>query len=253
MNWLLLRGLGRVSEHWFDFPNLLKTPENHVLCLDLPGVGTEKNSPVPTSIKKNYLDLRRRFLKQKSNTMPWGILGYSMGGMIALQWLHDSPEDFALGIIVNSSAKDLSPLSNRLSVFSMYCGLRAGLTSDPLQYEKNLLKMVSNNRAKDPVLIEAMSRISKISGVTPKVVLRQLIASSQFMSPSSIEIPVAFIASIKDQMVDVSCSKKLAEKYNAPIKFHPSSGHEITLDDPLWLANQIKDFQQTSHQNSIKT
>ena len=52
MQWLLLRGLAREQAHWIDFPEIFEkiVPDAKVHCLDLPGVGTERDRPSPLNV-----------------------------------------------------------------------------------------------------------------------------------------------------------------------------------------------------------
>jgi pimeloyl-[acyl-carrier protein] methyl ester esterase len=249
MNWILLRGLGRESRHWLDFPSHLKTafqvngaapPE--ILCLDLPGFGTEKNHRPPFTIRENVNTLREKFLLAKKTREPWGLVGISLGGMIALNWAETFPEDFQALVVINSSASDLSSFQHRLSPYAMYRLLRAGLTTNVEKKERQILKMVSNLKAHDPSVRKTLTAIAKEKQVTPAKMIRQLAAAMRFQSPQKIDVPTLVLASIKDAMVDVRCSKSIAERLSAPIKFHPTAGHELTLDDPAWVAEKIREF-----------
>lgn len=139
MKWLLLRGLMREADHWGDFPKDLETQEgvSEVVCLDLPGVGTESSRIFIPSIKQAVEDLRSRFkihLKDRDDE-EWGILGISLGGMIAMQWVHDYPHDFKKIIVMNSSSKEL-PVWKRLTVPSIAVALDCFLEKDIAKREK---------------------------------------------------------------------------------------------------------------------
>lgn len=242
MNWVLLRGLGRVKEHWLNFPELLATPDSQILCLDLPGLGQNKNIAAPLTIKETTMLLRKQFESLRGTQKNWGIIGISLGGMVTLQWLHDHPEDFQCGVVMNSSARDLASFPKRLSPFSIYCGARWASSKDPEKAERFILKMISNLKCKDPEILKAMTRIAISSQISAKTIARQGLAALRFMAPVDITPPLLILAALKDQMVDVKCSKMLAERYKATVKFHPTAGHDLTLDDPQWVADRIQEF-----------
>jgi len=40
--------------------------------------------------------------------------------------------------------------------------------------------------------------------------------------------------------VNVKCSRAIAQKWNVPITEHPTGGHDLSVDDPSWIAQEIK-------------
>lgn len=52
------------------------------------------------------------------------------------------------------------------------------------------------------------------------------------------------IASEQDRLVNVACSKTLASRWQIPLSLHPDAGHDLPLDDPDWLYEQIHHFYQ---------
>ena len=51
-SWILLRGLGRETGHWHNFPEVLQKtfPQDEIRLLDLPGAGAYRKAKVPMSI-----------------------------------------------------------------------------------------------------------------------------------------------------------------------------------------------------------
>ena len=139
MKWVILRGLTRQIGHWRDFQPLLEKSSEGVCALDLPGIGTEKNRSCPLTIKGNTEDLRERWLEDKnskSETSEWGILGISMGGMIAMDWAHRYPHDFSRIVVINSSSSDSGSHIQRFSLFGWYHTLLSLMKRDPEASER---------------------------------------------------------------------------------------------------------------------
>lgn len=247
MRWLLLRGLARQKEHWLEFSTMMESQTEGVLMLDLPGFGDQSHRPTPLTIRGHTEELRERFLELKGQHENWGVLGISMGGMIGLDWVSRYPRDFQKCVVINSSAKDLGPFWQRLTVYGLYRLLRGSFTRSLEQREIEVLKMVSNLRAKDKATQKKMLAIAEKAPLSITNALKQITASSQFILPSKIKTPLLVLASLKDHMVDVRCSKLMAEKYGAKIKFHPTAGHDLPLDDPQWVVQQTVE-QQTTEQ-----
>ena len=144
MKWLLLRGLAREQKHWLGFAALLQSKGDTVLTLDLPGVGTESSKKCPVTITGNTDDVRDRWLNLKGQSEDeWGVLGVSMGGMVALDWAYRFPYDFNRIAVVNSSSKDTGPVWQRFTVFGLYQYNRTLTQKDPRKREVEILKMIS--------------------------------------------------------------------------------------------------------------
>jgi len=249
MKWIILRGLTREARHWRDFTSRLKVASDGVYPLDLPGIGTEKARSCPLTIKSNTEDLRERWLEiKKSSSNPdeeWGILGISMGGMIALDWAHRYPYDFKRLVVINSSSKDTGSNIQRFSLFGWFQAILGLMKRDHYQAEKEILKMNSNLKRDDEEILQEFAQISKESQLTATKIAAQLMAASQFVLPPNIKIPTLILASIKDHLVDVRCSKMIAERLQTQIKFHPTAGHDLTLDDPSWCIEKIFEVEVT--------
>jgi hypothetical protein len=48
-----------------------------------------------------------------------------------------------------------------------------------------------------------------------------------------------------DALVDVSCSRQLALRWNVTFAEHPTAGHDLPLDDSSWVIRKVMQWQQT--------
>lgn len=239
-NWLLLRGLSREQRHWAELPTRLRqTLGSEVVCLDLPGVGTEVGRPSPARIEGISRDLRARFLASGAAGRPFGLFAISLGGMIALDWVRRFPGDFEVAVIANSSAANLSRAQDRLRFMNLGPLMGMLRDPDPVAREHRLLRMMTNHRAGDEALARAFAEIARTAPVSMSVMTAQLMAAMRFQAPAEVEARLEFLVSAADQFVDPSCSYRLAERYRAPIRVHPSAGHELALDDPDWVVSEL--------------
>lgn len=210
-----------------------------MVCLDLPGVGTEAGRPSPARVHEISQDLRRRFLRSNQGAQRFGLLGVSLGGMVALDWVRQFPSDFELAVIVNSSAGNLSRPQERLrpqNVPPLVAMLR---DPDPVQRERRLLRLITNHRGEDEALALAFGEVARLSPVPFSVVRAQLTAAMRFRAPDQVRTPLEFFVSAKDRFVDPSCSYRMAEQLRSPVRVHPTAGHELPLDDPDWVVEQL--------------
>lgn len=245
MNYLLLRGLGRQSGHWGEFKTQLQNEKfcDKVLALDLPGFGLKNTEDSPVNLRSITDNVRLDYLKNiKSSDGPWTILGFSLGGMVALDWVHRFPYDFKKIILINSSTANLCPPWKRLKLEAYTHFLKIIKSTNPKQREKEILKMICNH---DPgAFVDEWVRLAKKHPYKESNVIKQLVSAISFRSADQIEIPGLVLTSKNDRMVHYECSKKIANHYNWPLKIHKTAGHDLTNDDPAWTITEIRqDFE----------
>ncbi len=243
MNWLLLRGLVREARHWGDFPARFESllPGTRTHTLDLPGVGTECRRAVPLQIAAMTDDVRRRLLElaARRERGPWGILAVSLGGMVALDWMARYPEDFARGVVINTSAADLSRPWERFG-WRQYPTVLRCFTSKGEAREQAILSMTSNRVDAHAALPQRWARYLDDAPVSPVTALRQLFAAATSRVPPRLTVPTLVLASRADRLVSAVCSERIAQKLQLPLRVHERAGHDLPLDAPEWVADQVR-------------
>jgi pimeloyl-ACP methyl ester carboxylesterase len=249
VNWLLLRGLGREQRHWGRFPAVLRRElaGESVHFLDLPGAGTEHARKSPARIAAITIDLRYRFLElQARSPGPWRLLGLSLGGMVAMDWCERFPGDFGAVVLVNTSAADLSRPWRRMQL-DVVPGFVAALASrDEVARGRRILRMTARLVTDPEPIAREWARIQEAAPVSRANVLRQLCAASRFQAPHKLHVPALVIAAARDPLCDPACARRLASRFGAPLLTHPQAGHDLPLDDPEWLAGQIRSWVQSA-------
>lgn len=239
-HWLLLRGLVRERRHWGDFPDRLAARGGAALTLDLPGVGTERHRPSPTSIAAIVEDVRERWLAARAERpadAPWRLFAPSLGGMIALAWAERHPDDFAGVAVCNTSARDVAGVFERFTGEAVTTVLRA-LPARGAAREAHILGLVSNTphgRAR----AEDFAAFGAESPVGTDVLVRQLWAASRATAPTALVPPLLVLASDGDRLCLPVASRRLAERLGAPLVVHPDGGHDLPLDDPDWVVDRL--------------
>jgi pimeloyl-ACP methyl ester carboxylesterase len=105
---LLLRGLLRESRHWLDFPSLLSAKlQRPVLTLDLPGCGALYQQSSASSIPALRSQLQQQWaeLYPEEQGKAFDLVAISMGGMLALDWALNAPEQVKSVTLINSRVK----------------------------------------------------------------------------------------------------------------------------------------------------
>ena len=240
--WLLLRGLVREQRHWGSFPEALADrAKSRVLCLDLPGVGTERDRPSPTRIGGIVEDLRAR-LQARQSGETWGIFAPSLGGMIAMAWVEAHPEDFVRIAVCNTSTRDLGGVFERFSPSALGTVLAAlpgvAFGEDPLARESRTLALVANTphgRAQ----AATFAGYARETPIGVDVLVRQLLAASRTSAPAALAIPALVLCSDGDRLCSPQISRRLAERLGARLAVHPAAGHDLPLDDPEWVIREL--------------
>lgn len=249
---VLIRGLGRESGHWLDFPIQLTSqfPDWKVDLEDLPGFGVRREMPFPRSI-----DIATDIIREEVLTKPAAkrvLIAMSLGGMIAADWIFRHPDDFAAAILVNTSFKGVSTVLERLQPEGFYALTRAAFENEPMERERRVLHLISNHRSERERALPKWAEIESQRPVQKVAFLTQLMAASKFKIPRGRpEIPVLIVNSKRDRMVNPISSERVAERWRCSLVTHPTAGHDLPLDDGPWLAKTIAQWLQTSGPKNV--
>lgn len=247
-SWILLRGWGREARHWGEFPAALGAAlpsGDRVVAVDLPGNGARHAETSPLHPHGMVAALRAE-LERLALPGPYALLALSLGGMVAVQWAVERPQDLAACVLINSSAGGHSPFWQRLrpaAYASLVALLRPGLA--PLARERGVLALTSNHRACDAELARQWTVYARQYPVTSANAWRQLLAAARFRAPAvAPAVPVLLVAAEADRLVDPECSRRLARCWRAPLRVHATAGHDLPLDASAWLAEQVSAWER---------
>ena len=70
--------------------------------------------------------------------------------------------------------------------------------------------------------------------------LQQLVAASHYRIKEKVPVPTLLIVGLGDRLVNPQCSEDIHDKFGYPIVRHPWGGHDLTVDDGPWVAEEIK-------------
>lgn len=238
-NWLLLRGLTRDQRHWGTFHDELAARLGvRVVTIDPPGFGTQNGRVSPRSISAITDDLRGRFDRGDD---PWSLLGISLGGMLAMNWVNRYPEDFERCVVVNTGAPAVfRPHQMQFGLMSLIAGKRFRSLD---AHEAAALKLTSN-RPPDQLaeLSTTWAQYQRDAAPLDASVLAQVAAAATFRLPTRIPVPLLVLASKGDRLADHHMSERIATRFDAPLRLHPDAGHDLTLDDSPWVCDQITNW-----------
>jgi pimeloyl-[acyl-carrier protein] methyl ester esterase len=249
-NWLLLRGLSREAGHWGEFPMLLQDSlsKTQVHTLDLSGTGRFYQQTSPNRIEPITAHVRQQALTEGLLKRPLVLLAYSLGGMVAWEWMKTYPEDINGAVLLNTSFASLSPFYQRLRWQSYYQFISLMLKSNLYQREAAIIKLVSNRHDNDGKTTAEWTNIQQLRPVSLENTLRQITAAANCrpngQKPTQ---PVLLLSSQQDRLVAPACSTAIQKRWQLDLATHPWAGHDLSLDDPLWVVEKIKHWSERQH------
>lgn len=240
---VLLRGLLRDSRHWGDFPAQLQNtlPGYQVLCLDLPGNGSQYAQRSPASIP-SMVDALREQLSAEQRQQGVHLLTISMGGMIGSSWASQYPAEIKSLCMMNASFAGISPFYRRLKPKHYPRILRLFfLGGRAVQKELFILRATSLQHNKDLALAHQWADFSRSYPVSLGNALRQLWAAARFrISPQKPALPMLVLNGGADDLVHPSCSMAISLYWHLPLRSQPFAGHDLPLDAATWVCHQLQ-------------
>jgi pimeloyl-ACP methyl ester carboxylesterase len=242
---VLLRGLGRWSDHWLGFDDVLAARGYRVITIDNRGFGKSRQIPVGKGAEI------RLFAEDAASVIareaPYGahVIGTSLGGMIGLALAATRPQLIRSLTIINSSvaASGKRRLSARGVMALAHVAL--GLNKGYMRLAHSLLGKNSPQELRGQ-LAAKWSAIDVVTPLTLKTVMRQISAARKFkglVEAAAIRCPVMVVKSESDLFVDPANSDFIHRQIKgATLVSHPSAGHEITFEAPDWLSSEIDRF-----------
>lgn len=265
--WILLRGLVREQRHWGAFATHFaqSMPEARVIALDLAGNGRLHGQPSSWTVD-GMVECVRSQCQQLGVEGPVHVLAVSMGAMVASRWAHQYPQEVRAQVLVNTSMRPFSwpwqrlrpanyaPLLRLLLTPLLNPLLKPSLASSSdrpsqrhataLAWEQTILALTSNGAACD--VLSQWVQYRTECPVSARNALRQLIAAARFKARRTApHVPTLLLASTQDRLVDVQCSRALAQAWALPLQEHSWAGHDLTLDDGPWVVQRVQEWLNT--------
>ena len=242
-HFVLLRGLWREARHWGKFTGQLQQqfPAALISTPDIPGNGMRHHETSPDTIAAMTNALRQ----QINSNHPIRLIALSMGGMMAIDWMTRYPTEIEAAVLINTSARPLSPFYHRLR-WTAYAHVPRLLFHSRAEREADILRLTSNRHQHDKKLLESWQQWQRQNPVAPASARNQFLAALKFSVTTKPQQPLLIVTSRADQLVDYRCSQKLTQTWNTDYVEHESAGHDLPLDEPEWLAQNIRQWFDTT-------
>ena len=245
--WVLLRGLMREARHWGEFPMLFQNTlgAQNIVAVDFPGNGRLHGETSLNSVAEmaNYCHTR---LVQLGHAPPYNVLALSLGAMVAVAWSERYPSELEKMVLINTSLSPYNRFYHRLRPANYLALIRHLLFGSAVQRESLILELTSSlagNTERKQAILEQWTAYAREYPITRANILNQLRAAASYRAaPVAPSVPVLLLAGQQDRLVDVKCSLTLAQRWGCAIRLHPTAGHDLPLDDGIWVSQQVKDW-----------
>lgn len=242
---VLLRGLGRESRHWGEFASLLKKQDfcSDIVFCDFPGAGVFYKEKGVHSIRAIVKHLVKYYQEEILKKKPLTLIGMSLGGMVAMEYVSQYPELFSEFVLINSSLGSLSPPYKRVRPSAIPLMVKIGKSKDLVEQEQGILDLTSELKVHDLNILKDHVEIAKIAPIQKSMMLKQIYAGAVYRGPRKSFLTKGLVLYSKaDKLVNPECSLSIAKHFMLSHKAHDTAGHDLTLDDPQWSVNSIREF-----------
>lgn len=238
-HFVLIRGLLREARHWGEFTGSLqqKFPHAMISTPDIPGNGQLHQATSPKTIAEMTEALRQ----QINANQPLRLIALSMGGMVAMDWMTRYQDEVEAAVLINTSARPLSPFYHRLR-WTVYPQVIQMIFHSAAQKEADILNLTSNRHPHDNKLLESWQQWQQQNPVSTTSARNQFLAAAKFSITGKPRQPLLVVTSRTDRLVDYRCSLKLAQIWETGYVQHETAGHDLPLDEPEWLAHVIQQW-----------
>lgn len=239
-HWIFLRGLVRGRGHWADFPQKFqaKFPQDTYELIDLPGNGESYQETSPRKISE-YVQVIRLRSQAIRDGKKIHLLALSLGGMVAVEWMQNYGNEIEKAFLVCTSAANMGHFYERFLPENYLKLLSLAKVHTAAEYEEKVLGIITNNQDRQIAFLSQMSRYSARYPMGRQNFLRQLFAASQARFPEVKPGAVVVLGSYGDRLVSPTCSLNIARAWGLKALMHPNAGHDIPIDDPDWVLEQM--------------
>ena len=186
-----------------------------------------------------------------AETLPPGVLvGWSLGGMLALQLQRRYPARFSAVVTIASNACFVARPDWQAAMPSeTFKQFYADMRSDPAKTLKRFALLVTQGSAQR----RELGKVLKWDQADPQQRLHGLALLGVLDNRASLArgtAPAMHCLAGKDALVPAATAEALSQLIGpasapARVAVHPDASHALPLEQPLWLAGQIADFLET--------
>ena len=100
--------------------------------------------------------------------------------------------------------------------------------------------MISQRPEKYANTAKEWAELARQRPISLRTLVRQISAASRAKPPVFANGKrILLLRSLADQMVNPECTLRLQKLWNCDRRDHPTAGHDLSLDEPDWLLEQL--------------
>lgn len=172
---------------------------------------------------------------------PFDLLGFSMGGYLATAFAIKYPERVRRLMVVSNIGTGLIDSERKQRIQALDWVKRRGYNGLPRKKAETMLGQY--NRKKES-LIQLMQDMDRDLG--EKVFIQQLVSTLDrpclLNEVKALTCPVSYCIGSEDKLIPEEEVESIADCLNCTLDVVPECGHMLPIEQPLWLAQKIKDF-----------
>ena len=131
--------------------------------------------------------------------------------------------------------------------------VRAFARRDPDARERIVLGITSNRPDRAAAVHGEWARLARERPMRRRAMVRQLVAASRYRIRAELaSVPVLVLSGDDDRLVSPASSRALARAIGADTAVHPDGGHDLPLDDPDWVLDQLARFTEEAGRPTAK-
>jgi pimeloyl-ACP methyl ester carboxylesterase len=248
---ILVHGLGGAAWNFTDLAPLLAS-RRRVLVPDLPGHGGTEPLPQLESLS----DLARHVaaVTEHEGMAPAAVLGYSMGGLVALRLAVDRPD--AVSSLVLVAPAGIVSTTRRAGLWlraiaALRPARKAARFRGLLARRPNLrLPVLGYWGADDPRLLSPESVVGFFEAQPEHTELdraaRALLRDDPRPDLGDVECPTAVVWGARDRLIPLEDGFEYARRLRCPLRVLPAAGHLLVGECPEELASVVNELLGTT-------
>ena len=245
---ILINGLSRSKDHWIGFDEEL-SPEFNVITFDPRGIG-ESRKAVDWQHGVNEISDDLHSITSMIGINKYHIMGFSLGGMVAIDYAMQNPESVKTITIVNSSIGGAIP-KPRLTYKSVATLITSGFSAGSNLHSRLsdcLLSTVMPRRIRR-MAVGTWLDLENRYGRGVLVSFKQLLAANKFRDPerlTKVTSSALVICGLADKFVPPEHSKVIYDHLpNCKYVEIQNGGHELHMDSRDQLKEALSKHVKT--------
>lgn len=239
---VFLHGLLGSQADWAGvLDELQKFPQIQSLVLDLPCHGNSLNIGC-----HNFADVRallHQTLKHAIGEQPFFLVGYSLGGRLALDYCFNQPNPNLLGVILEGVNIGLQTEAERQSRLQNDEQWANRFRQDPIEavlkawYTQVVFADLTDNKRSELIKKRQNNQGKAVAAMLEATSLAKQEDFSHYFKQGNLLCPVQFIIGEQDKKFRLQ-----AEQHRLPHSLIPNAGHNAHWENPTAFAKKLREI-----------